>query len=136
MTFYWFATLVMVGSFAAGFLGSLTGVGGGIVVVPTLTLLFHVDLRSAIGASLVSVIATSSGAAAPYVREGYTTIRIGGLLEVATTVGALVGAALAPAMPTSALAILFGVVLLQGVPGGFSLTFGACSSGPRSRASR
>jgi hypothetical protein len=65
----------MVGSFAAGFLGSLTGLGGGIVVVPTLTLLFHVDLRSAIGASLVSVIATSSGAAAPYVREGYTTIR-------------------------------------------------------------
>jgi uncharacterized membrane protein YfcA len=84
----------MVGSFAAGFLGSLTGLGGGIVVVPTLTLLFHVDLRSAIGASLVSVIATSSGAAAPYVREGYTTIRIGGLLEVATTVGALVGVAL------------------------------------------
>ena len=113
MTFYWFATLVMIGSFAAGFLGSLTGLGGGIVVVPMLTLLFHVDLRYAIGASLVSVIATSSGAAAAYVREGYTNIRIGVFLEVATTVGALVGAALARVIPTSALAVLFGVVLLH-----------------------
>ena len=72
-----------------------TGVGGGIVVVPMLTLFFHVDIRYAIGASLVSVIATSSGAAAAYVREGYTNVRVGILLEVATTVGALFGAALA-----------------------------------------
>jgi len=80
--------------------------------VPMLTLLFHVDLRYAIGASLVSVIATSSGEAAAYVREGYTNVRVGILLEVATTVGALVGAALSGVIPTSALAVLFGCVLL------------------------
>ena len=93
-------------------LGALTGLGGGLVVVPMMTLLFHVDLRYAIGASLVSVIATSSGAAAAYVREGYTNVRAGIFLEVATTVGALTGAALAGFIPTSALAVLFGVVLL------------------------
>lgn len=106
------AALVAFGSFGAGLLGALTGLGGGIVVVPMLTVLLHVDLRYAIGASLVSVIATSSGAAAAYVREGYTNIRIGIFLEVATTVGALVGASLSGVIPTSALAILFGVVLL------------------------
>jgi uncharacterized membrane protein YfcA len=106
------AALVALGSFGAGLLGALTGLGGGIVVVPMLTLLFHVHLRYAIGASLVSVIATSSGAAAAYVREGYTNVRIGIFLEVATTTGALVGAALAGMVPTSALAILFGLVLL------------------------
>lgn len=106
------AILVACGSFGAGLLGALTGLGGGIVVVPMLTLLFHVDLRYAIGASLVSVIATSSGAAAAYVREGYTNVRIGIFLEVATTIGALAGAALASVVPTSALAVLFGIVLL------------------------
>jgi uncharacterized protein len=107
-----FALLVASGSFGAGLLGAVTGLGGGIVVVPMLTILFHVDIRYAIGASLVSVIATSSGAAAAYVREGYTNVRIGIFLEVATTVGALVGAALAHIVPTSALAVLFGLVLL------------------------
>jgi uncharacterized membrane protein YfcA len=106
------AALVAVGSFGAGLLGALTGLGGGIVVVPMLTLLFHVDLRYAVGASLVSVIATSSGAAAAYVREGFTNVRVGIFLEVATTVGALAGAALSGLIPTSALAVLFGVVLL------------------------
>lgn len=106
------AALVALGSFAAGMLGALTGLGGGIVVVPMLTLLFHVDLRYAIGASLVSVIATSSGAAAAYVREGFTNVRIGIFLEVATTVGALAGASLSGLVPTSGLAILFGLVLL------------------------
>jgi uncharacterized membrane protein YfcA len=86
--------------------------GGGIVIVPMLTLLFHVDLRYAIGASLLSVIATSSGAAAAYVREGFTNVRVGILLEVATTSGALLGAALAGVVPTAALGILFGLVLL------------------------
>lgn len=93
-------------------LGALTGLGGGLIVVPMMTLLFHVDLRYAIGASLVSVIATSSGAAAAYVREGYTNVRVGIFLEVATTIGALVGAAVAGFIPTSALAVLFGLVLL------------------------
>jgi uncharacterized membrane protein YfcA len=112
MTTLTFALLIAGGSVTAGMLGALTGLGGGIIVVPMLTLLFHVDLRYAIGASLVSVIATSSGAAAAYVREGYTNVRVGILLEVATTVGALVGAALSGVIPTSALAVLFGCVLL------------------------
>ena len=106
------ASVVALGSFGAGLLGALTGLGGGIVVVPLLTILLHIDFRYAIGASLVSVIATSSGAAAAYVREGYTNIRVGILLEVATTVGALIGAAIAGLIPTSALAILFGIMLL------------------------
>ena len=80
-----FTGVVGLGSLLAGFLGALTGLGGGVVVVPMLTLLFHVDIRYAIGASLVSVIATSSGAAAAYVREGYSNIRIGMFLEIATT---------------------------------------------------
>ena len=87
--------LVWLGSLAAGFLGALTGLGGGVVIVPLLTLLFGVDIRYAIGASLVSVIATSSGAAAAYVKEGYTNMRIGMFLEIATTIGALAGAAVA-----------------------------------------
>ena len=76
MTLFLFTVLVLVGSLAAGLLGALTGLGGGLIIVPMLTLLFGVDLRYAIGASLVSIIATSSGAAAAYVREGYTNVRV------------------------------------------------------------
>lgn len=112
MTLLTLAALIAVGAFLAGLLGALTGLGGGIIVVPMLTLVFHVDMRYAVGASLVSVIATSSGAAAAYVREGYTNMRVGIFLEVATTIGALGGALLAGLIPTSALAILFGLVLL------------------------
>src|ERR1700723_2276987 len=97
-----FTILVAAGSFVAGLLGSLTGLGGGVVLVPLLTLFFKVDIRYAIGASLVSVIATSSGAAAAYVREGFSTIRIGMFLEIATTVGAVFGAFLATRVPTHA----------------------------------
>ena len=86
--------------------------GGGIIVTPLLTLALHVDIRYAIGASLVSVIATSSGAAAAYVREGFSNIRIGMFLEIATTVGAVVGAMLAAKTPTSAISVIFGVALL------------------------
>ncbi|HVO95524.1 MAG TPA: sulfite exporter TauE/SafE family protein [Terriglobales bacterium] len=107
-----FTLLIGAGSFLAGFLGSLTGLGGGVVIVPLLTLVFGVDIRYAIGASLVSVIATSSGAAAAYVREGYSNIRIGMFLEIATTVGALVGAFLAGMFATSLIAVIFGLVLL------------------------
>ena len=107
-----FTTLVAIGSFSAGLLGSLTGLGGGIVIVPMLTLLFGVDLRYAIGASLVSVIATSSGAAAAYVKEGYTNVRVGMLLEIATTIGALGGAYLAGRIGTSVIAVIFALVLL------------------------
>jgi hypothetical protein len=76
-------------SFAAGFLGSLVGLGGGIVIVPALTILYGIDIRYAIGASIVSVIATSSGAAAAYVRERMTNLRVAMLLEVGTTTGAV-----------------------------------------------
>src|SRR5678815_3063847 len=112
MTVLTLALFVVAGSFGAGLLGALTGLGGGIVVVPMLTLLFHVDLRYAIGASLVSVIATSSGAAAAYVKEGYTNIRIGMLLEVATTIGALAGAYLAGWISPNVIAVIFAMVLL------------------------
>ena len=81
MTVLEFAGLVGLGSLLAGFLGALTGLGGGVVIVPMLSLLFHVDIRYAIGASLVSVIATSSGAAAAYVKEGFTSNRIGMFLQ-------------------------------------------------------
>ena len=107
-----FTLVVAVGSFLAGMLGSLTGLGGGVVIVPLLTLAFGVDIRYAIGASLVSVIATSSGAAAAYLREGYSNMRVGMFLEVATTIGALSGAFVAGYVSTSWIAIIFGVVLL------------------------
>jgi uncharacterized protein len=105
-------TLVSLISGVAGFLGALTGLGGGVVITPALVLLLGVDLRYAIGATLVSVIATSSGAAAAYVREGFSNIRIGMFLEIATTVGAVTGASVATGIPTSALAVIFGAVLL------------------------
>lgn len=107
-----FTTLVFATSLFAGLLGALTGLGGGVVIVPALVLLFKVDLRYAIGASLVSVIATSSGAAAAYVKEGLSNIRIGMFLEVATTLGALLGAYLTAKVSSHSIAILFGAVLL------------------------
>jgi uncharacterized protein len=107
-----FTAFVWLGSCVAGFLGALTGLGGGVVIVPLLTLVFGADIRYAIGASLVSVIATSSGAAAAYVKEGFSNIRIGMFLEMATTLGALIGAAMAARIPTSAIATVFGVVLI------------------------
>jgi len=108
-----FSAIVGAASFCAGFLGSLTGLGGGVVIVPLLTLVFGADIRYAIGASLVSIIATSSGAAAAYVKEGFTNIRIGMLLEIATTIGALVGASLVAIIPANVIAVIFGLVLLQ-----------------------
>lgn len=104
--------LVWAASVGAGLLGALTGLGGGVVVVPLLALVFGVDVRYAIGASLLSVIATSSGAAAAYVREGWSNLRVGMLLEIATTLGAISGAAIATRVPAAAIAVVFGVVLL------------------------
>jgi uncharacterized membrane protein YfcA len=112
MTVFEFTVLVWIGSAIAGLLGALTGLGGGVVLVPLLTLFFKVDIRYAIGASLVSVIATSSGAAAAYVKEGISNIRIGMFLEIATTLGALTGAFLAARVSTAAIAVTFGAVLL------------------------
>lgn len=106
-----FSLVLWLGSFAAGGLGALTGLGGGVVIVPLLVTL-GVDIRYAIGAALVSVIATSSGAAAAYLKEGYTNLRVGMVLEIATTIGALTGAYLGSRVfPTSAIAVIFGLVL-------------------------
>jgi len=107
-----FSILTFLGSVTAGFLGALTGLGGGVVIIPLLTLVFGVDIRYAIGASLVSVIATSSGAAAAYVKKGFSNIRLGMFLEMATTFGALFGAAIAARISTQAIAVIFGIVLL------------------------
>jgi uncharacterized membrane protein YfcA len=120
-----FSLLVCGAAFLAGFLGALTGLGGGVVIVPLLALAFKVDIHYAIGASLVSVIATSSGSAAAYVKEGFSNIRIGMFLEIATTIGALFGAFLATGTPTKAIAIVFGGVLL------FSAAFSSRKRKPR-----
>ena len=103
---------IFIVSVAAGLIGALAGVGGGIIVIPALTILFGVDVRLAIGASIVSVIATSSGAAAAYVRDRMTDMRIGMFLELATTSGAVAGALLAAVVAPSFLLVLLGGVLL------------------------
>lgn len=107
-----FSSLVWIGSFSAGFLGALTGLGGGVVIVPFLTSIFGVDIRYAIGASLVSVIATSSGAASAYIKQGYTNLRLGMFMEVATTIGALIGALIATFVSVKALTLVLALVLL------------------------
>jgi uncharacterized membrane protein YfcA len=112
MNIFEFSLAIGAVSFVAGMLGSLTGLGGGVVVVPVLALGFGVDLHYAIGASLVSVIATSSGAAAAFVQEGFSNIRVGMFLEIATSTGAILGAFLATRVPTASIAIVFGIVLL------------------------
>jgi uncharacterized membrane protein YfcA len=112
MTVIAFTSQIFLLSILAGMLGALTGLGGGVVIIPVLTLLFGVDIRYAMGASLVSVIATSSGAAVAYVREGLSNIRIGMFLEIATILGAIFGAFLTARVSTHGIAIVFGVVLL------------------------
>src|SRR5471030_2334380 len=107
-----FTLIILFGSYFAGLLGSLTGLGGGVVIIPLLTLVLKVDIHYAIGASLVSVIATSSGSAAAYVKEGITNMRLGMFLEIATTAGAMTGAMLAIYIPTHYIAILFGCILI------------------------
>jgi uncharacterized membrane protein YfcA len=112
MTILVFTGIILLGAFAAGLLGALTGLGGGVVIIPLLTLGFGVDIRYAIGSSLVAVIATSSGSAVAYVKEGFSNIRLGMFLEVATTSGAILGAFLAIYAPTHLIAITFGVILI------------------------
>ena len=106
-----FTIILLLGAYAAGLLGSLTGLGGGVIVIPLLTLAFGIDFHYAIGAALVASIATSSGSASAYVKEGMTNIRLGMFLEIATSVGAVLGAVIALWMPTNAIAVVFGVVL-------------------------
>jgi uncharacterized membrane protein YfcA len=105
--------IILIGSYFAGLLGSLTGLGGGFIIVPLLTIGLHVNIHYAIGASLVSVIATSSGSAAAYVKEGITNMRLGMFLEIATTAGAMAGAVLAIYTPTNYIAVLFGFILIS-----------------------
>ncbi|MGB2676155.1 MAG: sulfite exporter TauE/SafE family protein [Candidatus Acidiferrum sp.] len=112
MTTLLFVTLLWIGSLVAGLIGALTGLGGGVVIVPLLVFGFGVDIRYAMGASLISVIATSSGAAAAYVREGYSNLRIGMFLEIATTAGAVCGAYLAVRLATNLIGMIFGAVLI------------------------
>jgi len=107
-----FTLLIYIGSFSAGLLGSLTGLGGGVIVVPMLTVLFGVDIHFAAGASLISVIATSSGAASAYVKEGYSNIRIGMFLEIATTIGAVIGASIVGIISVNAVSIIFAFILV------------------------
>lgn len=113
MTVLALTAIVFCLAILAGFLGSLTGLGGGVILTPVLTLFLGIDIRFAIGASLISVIATSSGSAAAYVRDGFSNIRIGMFLEIATTFGALLGAFLGGILPTAAISIIFGVVLIH-----------------------
>jgi uncharacterized protein len=111
MNYFEISFVLCIGSLFAGFVGALSGLGGGIVIVPLLVLLLHVDMHYAIGASLVAVIATSSGASAAYVKEGYSNIRVGMLLETATSIGAIFGVYLASFVPVAFLYIIFGIVL-------------------------
>ena len=112
MTILVFTLILLAGAYAAGLLGSLTGLGGGVIVIPLLTLVFHIDFRYTIGAALVASIATSSGSASAYVKEGMTNIRLGMFLEIATSIGAVAGAVIALWMPTNAIAVVFGLVLI------------------------
>lgn len=107
-----FTLILFLGACFAGFIGSLTGLGGGVIVIPLLTLGFGVDMRYAIGAALVTSIATSSGAAAAYIKEGITNVRIGMFLEIATTTGAVLGAIVAMYLDKVYIAIIFGCVLI------------------------
>jgi uncharacterized membrane protein YfcA len=112
MTVFLFTIIVLFGAFLAGLLGSLTGLGGGVIIIPLLTLVLGVDIHYAIGASIISVIATSSGSAAAYVKEGITNIRIGMFLEIATTISAILGAIITIYINPGYIAVLFGLILL------------------------
>lgn len=106
------ALKILLISMSAGIMGSILGLGGGIIVTPALTFLFGVDIQHAIGASLISVIATSSGAAIAYIRDGITNIRVGMFLEIATTVGAITGAIIGGIIAPSLLYSIFGIFLI------------------------
>jgi uncharacterized membrane protein YfcA len=136
MTILFFTLALFIGALAAGLLGSLTGLGGGVVLIPLLTLVFKVDIHYAIGTSLVSVIATSSGAAAAYVREGITNIRLGMFLELATTFGAICGAWLSSWLSTSFIAVLFGLILILSAAISFFKLADPVSTGQGSPLSR
>ena len=112
MTILTLTIILLLGAYCAGLLGSLTGLGGGVVVIPLLTLVFGVDFHYAVGGALVASIATSSGSGSAYVKEGITNIRLGMFLEIATTIGAVAGAVVAVWLNNSTIAVIYGFVLL------------------------
>ena len=103
----------MIIAVLAGFLGSLVGLGGGIIITPALTILFGIDIKYAIGASIVAVIATSSGSAIAFVKDHVSNMRVGMLLEVFTTTGGIVGALMAGIFSSKLLYIFFSLILLN-----------------------
>ena len=107
-----FTLIMLLAAYGAGLLGSLTGLGGGVVVIPVLTLCFGVDFHYAVGAALVASIATSSGSGSAYVKEGITNIRLGMFLEIATTLGAVAGAIIAVWLNNNVIAVIYGLVLI------------------------
>lgn len=107
-----FFLILFAVSVAAGALGSIAGIGGGLVIIPILTIIFGVDIHYAIGSSIISIIATSSGAAAVYVKDRLTNLRIGMFLEIGTTIGAIIGAAIAAYLSAVVLETIFGTILI------------------------
>jgi len=107
-----FILLVFASSIFAGVFGSIVGLGGGVVVIPVLTILLGVDIHFAIGASIVAIIATSSGAASTYVKDKVTNLRVGMFLELGSASGAILGAAIAAYTNSPALKLIFGAILL------------------------
>ncbi|MFN3020713.1 sulfite exporter TauE/SafE family protein [Chryseobacterium sp. TY3] len=104
--------ILFLGAVSAGLLGSLTGLGGGVIIIPLLTLGFGVPMHYAIGASLISVIGTSSGSAVAFVKEGFTNMRIGMFLEIATTAGAILGALVSGILNPNTIGIIFASILI------------------------
>lgn len=107
--------LILIASFFAGIIGSLAGLGGGVLIVPFLSLYFKIPISLAIGASIISVIATSSGSASAYVKDRISNIRVGTFLVLFTTTGAIIGAFLEHIAPAKIIYMIFGIVLLISV---------------------
>jgi len=108
---------ILIGLFAlaigAGFIGAMSGLGGGVFIVPALVVLAHMPMKVAVGASLISVVATSAGASVAFVRDGWTNLKIAMVLECATVTGAVTGAYLAGVIPTTVLELLFALMMIQ-----------------------
>ena len=105
----WLLALAM----GAGFIGALSGLGGGVFIVPALLIFAHIPMGIAVGASMISVVATSAGASVAFVRDGWTNLRVAMVLECATVTGAVTGAYLAGIVPTWVLELLFALMMLQ-----------------------
>src|ERR1700690_210485 len=116
----------------AGFIGSLSGLGGGVFIVPALLIFAHIPMGIAVGASMISVVATSAGASVAFVRDGWTNLRVAMVLECATVTGAVTGAYLAGIVPPWVLELLFALMMLQSAY--FTVTKVGDSITPRSDA--